>query len=41
MDTLHQTIPILKDVVESIRTSGFSGIILSISNPADVMVPYI
>ena len=41
MDTLHQTIPILKDVVESIRTSGFSGIILSISNPADVMVHYI
>ena len=41
MDTLHQTIPILKDVVESIRTSGFSGIIVNISNPADVVTHYI
>ncbi|MCI9120150.1 MAG: L-lactate dehydrogenase [Oscillibacter sp.] len=41
MDTLRQTIAIMKDVTASIRTSGFSGIILSISNPADVVAHYI
>lgn len=41
MDTLRQTVEILKDVTESIRTSGFSGIILNISNPADVVTHYI
>lgn len=41
MDTLQQTIAILKDVTESIRTSGFSGIILNISNPADVITHYV
>jgi L-lactate dehydrogenase len=41
MDTLVQTITILKDVVENIKQSGFKGIILSISNPADVIAHYI
>lgn len=41
MDTLSQTIAIIKDVVENIKRSGFSGIILSISNPADVVAHYI
>ena len=41
MDTLRQTIEIMKDVTENIRTSGFSGIILNISNPADVVTHYI
>lgn len=41
MDTLRQTIAVIKEVVESIRTSGFSGIILNISNPADVITHYI
>ena len=41
MDTLSQTIAIIKDVVENIRTSGFEGIILNISNPADVVTHYI
>lgn len=41
MDTLNQTIEIIKEVVEGIRTSGFSGIILNISNPADVVTHYI
>lgn len=41
MDTLSQTIAIIKDVVENIRSSGFEGIILNISNPADVVTHYI
>ena len=41
MDTLRQTIEVLKDVTAKIKTSGFSGIILSISNPADVLAHYI
>lgn len=41
MDTLKQTITIIKDVVKGIKKSGFSGIILNISNPADVVTHYI
>ncbi len=41
MDTLRQTIAIIKDVAENIRNSGFSGIILNISNPADVVTHYL
>lgn len=41
MDTLRQTIQVIKDVVAGIRTSGFGGIILNISNPADVVTHYI
>ncbi len=41
MDTLAETIEILKSVVINIRQSGFQGIILSISNPADVVAHYI
>jgi L-lactate dehydrogenase len=41
MDTLKQTIEILKDVIKNIRESGFNGIILNISNPADVVTHYV
>ena len=41
MDTLRQTVEILKEVVGKIRDSGFHGIILSISNPADVIAHYV
>lgn len=41
MDTLQQTVSIMKEVVEAIRMSGFAGIILNISNPADVITHYI
>lgn len=41
MDTLGDTIEIIKEVVTKIKESGFSGIILSISNPADVVAHYI
>ena len=37
MDTLGQTIEILKEVTASIKKSGFDGIIVNISNPADVI----
>ena len=41
MDTLRQTIAIMKAVTENIKSSGFSGIIVNISNPADVVTHYI
>lgn len=41
MDTLGQTIEILKEVTTSIKKSGFDGIIVNISNPADVITHYI
>lgn len=41
LDTLGDTITVLKEVLPQIKTSGFSGIILSISNPADVVATYI
>ena len=41
MDTLRQTIAIMKAVTENIQFSGFSGIIVNISNPADVVTHYI
>ncbi|WP_312653456.1 L-lactate dehydrogenase [Aminipila sp.] len=41
MDTLGQTVEILKDVIEGIKSSGFHGIIVSISNPADVVAHYV
>jgi L-lactate dehydrogenase len=41
MDTLRQTIEILKDIIANIRKSEFNGIILSISNPADVVAHYV
>lgn len=41
MDTLGATVDILKTVVGPIRESGFSGILISISNPADVIARYL
>lgn len=41
MDTLAETVAIMKNVVENIKKSGFKGIIISISNPADVVAHYI
>ncbi|WP_455716586.1 L-lactate dehydrogenase [Anaerosporobacter sp.] len=41
MDTLGQTVDILKEVIPGIKQSGFSGIIINISNPADVITHYI
>lgn len=41
MDTLAQTISVIKNVVDNIQQSGFQGIILNISNPADVVTHYI
>ena len=41
MDTLRQTITIMKEITKAIRMSGFAGIILNISNPADVITHYI
>ncbi|WP_324823029.1 L-lactate dehydrogenase [Sinanaerobacter sp. ZZT-01] len=41
MDTLRQTVEVVKDIVENIKKSGFHGILVSISNPADVIAHYI
>ena len=39
--TLGSTVEILKDIVPKIKASGFNGIIVNISNPADVVTHYI
>ncbi|MBQ0051167.1 MAG: L-lactate dehydrogenase [Treponema sp.] len=39
--TLPATIEIMKDIVPKIKASGFSGIIVNISNPADVVTHYL
>lgn len=39
--SLPKTIDVLKDVIPRIKKSGFNGIIISISNPADVVAAYI
>ena len=40
-ETLHATVDVLKDILPKLRESSFYGIILSISNPADVVAHYI
>ena len=39
--TLGATVAILKDIVPKIKASGFNGIIVNISNPADVVTHYL
>lgn len=39
--TLGATVTILKDIVPKIKASGFNGIIVNISNPADVVTHYL
>lgn len=39
--TLGSTVAILKDIVPKIKASGFNGIIVNISNPADVVTHYL
>ncbi|ASJ21404.1 L-lactate dehydrogenase [Brachyspira hampsonii] len=41
MDTLGSTIEVMKDVISNIKTTKFSGIIINISNPADVITHYL
>jgi L-lactate dehydrogenase len=41
MDTLGLTVEVMKDVVANIKKLNFDGIILNISNPADVITHYI
>ena len=39
--TLGATVAILKDIIPQIKASGFNGIIVNISNPADVVTHYV
>ena len=39
--TLPATVKILKDIIPQIKNSGFNGIIVNISNPADVVTHYL
>lgn len=39
--TLGATVSILKDIIPQIKKSGFNGIIVNISNPADVVTHYL
>lgn len=41
LDTLPATVAVVDDVVAGLAESGFSGIIVTISNPADVIANYI
>lgn len=41
MDTLGDTVAVMKDVISNIKNTKFSGIIINISNPADVITHYI
>ena len=41
MDTLGATIEVMKDIVGKIKNTKFSGIIINISNPADVITHYL
>lgn len=41
MDTLGATIEVMKDVTSKIKNTKFSGIIINISNPADVITHYL
>jgi L-lactate dehydrogenase len=41
MDTLGQTVTVMKDVLAQLKKISFDGIILNISNPADVIAHYL
>ena len=41
MDTLGATIEVMKDIVGKIKNTKFAGIIINISNPADVITHYL
>ncbi|MEI0701462.1 L-lactate dehydrogenase [Brachyspira intermedia] len=41
MDTLGDTIEVMKDITSKIKNTKFSGIIINISNPADVITHYL
>lgn len=41
MDTLGDTVAVMKDIISNIKKTKFSGIIINISNPADVITHYI
>ncbi|MBF7096758.1 L-lactate dehydrogenase [Alkalibacter mobilis] len=40
LDTMSDSINVMKDIVPKLKTSGFEGILLCISNPADVVTKY-
>ena len=40
LESLGDTVEVLKDVIPRIKESGFDGFIISISNPADVVATY-
>jgi len=41
LESLGDTVEVLKDVIPRIKKSGFDGFIISISNPADVVATYL
>lgn len=41
LDTLGATVDVLKEFLPRVKASGFSGFIVSISNPADVVAAYV
>jgi L-lactate dehydrogenase len=41
MDYLEETIQMVKTIIEPLKNSGFSGVLINISNPADVITHYL
>ncbi|WP_461206169.1 L-lactate dehydrogenase [Clostridium sp. DL1XJH146] len=40
LDTMGDSIKVMKEIVEPLKNSGFEGILLCISNPADIIADY-
>ena len=40
LDTMGDSIAVMKEIVEPLRTSGFEGILICISNPADIIADF-
>lgn len=41
MEYLNETVELVKTIIEPLKKSGFSGVLINISNPADVITQYI
>jgi L-lactate dehydrogenase len=41
LEMLDDTLKVLKDIVDPVRDSGFHGILISVTNPADVVTEYL
>lgn len=40
LDTMYDSVRVMKEIVEPLKNSGFEGILICISNPADIIADY-